>query len=111
LNLDILAGSTGVNIITGGTDLDDPGLAAVSLQATVTFVGGGESGLRGSERVFAGWAQNEEGENDFGTYGTAPGQHYFTWLPLANPTAATSSFPIANGPPAPMFVPGVGNAA
>jgi hypothetical protein len=111
LNLDILAGSTGVNIITGSTDLDDPGLAAVSLQATVTFVGGGESGLRGTERVFAGWAQNEEGQNEFGTYGTAPGQHYFTWLPLANPTAATSSFPIANGPPAPMFVPGVGNAA
>ncbi|MGA2366639.1 MAG: hypothetical protein ABSG12_14230, partial [Steroidobacteraceae bacterium] len=111
LNLDIVAGSTGVNIITGSNDLDDPRLAAVSLQAIVTFVGGGESGLRGTEFVFAGWAQNEEGENEFGTYGTAPGQHYFTWLPLANPTAATSSFPIANGPPAPMFVPGVGNAA
>jgi hypothetical protein len=89
-------------IRTGNYDIDLSEQAGVHFAVNVDYVGGGVDGLRGictaivegtctGYRVFGRWVQNVEVDSSDATYGTAPNQHAFKYVP-----ASATSQPISN---------------
>jgi outer membrane protein OmpA-like peptidoglycan-associated protein len=91
-----------IAVSSGTFNIASPGTTAIHMNVQADLVGGGDDGLRGVDRVFAGWVNNESAnETVLGTFLDS------TVAPPVNHTSASvfvSNIGSANGP-GPSFLP------
>ncbi|MEU3461966.1 peptidoglycan-binding protein [Streptomyces sp. NPDC006733] len=104
-----LAGN-GINVRSGTFDVNNPGTAAIHMNAQIDLVTGGANGRRLATRFFGGWFNNMAGPNTFApTYTdatvTPPVIHPAPLVFCSNGTQATGAGPtFLPGNPAPALV-------
>jgi len=95
-----------ISVTSGTFDIAHPGNAALFFSVRADVVGGGGDGLRGVDRVFAGWVNNETAAEDVaGTFNDSsvapPVVHRSFSIFASNRAAATGGTATS-----PVFVPG-----